>query len=235
MVADGNTIVVLSSGHAIEQAFRKDAGYDLLKDFKLIASLAAMSQVLVSRSDFRFQTTQQLLAYLRTSPGKVSCATASPPQLEYLRAIAGVDLTIVPYRGANKSVQDVLGGHIDLAFPPLPEVASHLQSGTLRGLGISSLARVAAFPDIPTLAEAVPGFHLEGWYGLAVAARTPLEIVERLRHELSAITEAPDFAEFLEKRNYAPPIPLSEFPAIVANEVRRFQKLIIDQKLPQYE
>lgn len=235
MPADGYALVILSTGHAIEQAFRKDPQYDLRTEVKPVASLATIAQVFVAKPDFRFKSMADVVSFLRANPGKLTCGTASPPQVEYFRSMAKVDLVVVPYRGASASVQDVMGGQVDLAFPPLPDAFPHLEAGTLRAVGITGSSRIPEFPDVAPISEAVPGFALNGWYGLGVSAQTPDAIVAKLRQELAAVVATSEFQDFLRTRRFGPPVPFSEFPAFIAKDVDQFQKLVREHNLPMTE
>lgn len=235
MPPDGHTLVVLSPGHAIEQAFRKDPQFDLRTDVLPVASLATIAQVFVAKPDFRFKTMAEVVSFLKANPGKLTCGTASPPQVEYFRSMAKVDLVIVPYRGASLSVQDVLGGQVDLAFPPLPDAFPHMEAKTLRAVGVTGSSRLAEFPDVVPIAESVPGFALDGWYGLGVAAGTPDAIVARLRQELAAIVATSEVQDFLRTRRFGPPVPFDKFPALLSKDVEQFQKLVRDHNLPMTE
>ena len=158
-----------------------------MRDFTPIAGLADLQHILVARPDVPAASVAELLALARAQPGKLACAStgqgsASHLTLELFRAKTGADLVHVPYRGAAPMLNDLLGGHVQLAFATTPTVLTQVQSGKLRGLAVASPNRSPHLPDLPTLAEAgVPGVEADAWFALFAPAATPAPALARLR------------------------------------------------------
>jgi len=198
--ADGTAIMLASNQtHATNISLLPDGGgYDPVRDFTPIAGLADLQHILVARPDVPAGTVAELLALARAQPGKLACAStgqgsASHLTLELFRAKTGADLVHVPYRGASPMLNDLLGGHVQLAFATTPTVLTQVQSGRLRGLAVASPNRSPHLPDLPTLAEAgVPGVEADAWFALFAPAAIPAPALARLRElTLAAMAREP--------------------------------------------
>jgi tripartite-type tricarboxylate transporter receptor subunit TctC len=188
---DGYTLVLGYTGTlAIGPSLYKKAGYDPRKDFAPIGMIGNAPNSLVVHPSFPAKSVAELIAYARQNPGKVSfgsagAGTASHITGEYFARSAGISLVHVPYKGTGPALVDLIGGHIPMAFAPIPASHANVSAGTLRALAVTSLARSNLLPDVPTIAEAgVPGFDASLYYGLAAPAGTPRPIIDKLNKVL---------------------------------------------------
>ena len=188
---DGYTLVLGYTGTlAIGPSLYKKAGYDPRKDFAPIGMIGNAPNSLVVHPSFPAKTVAELIAYAKENPGKVNfgsagAGTASHITGEYFARSAGISLVHVPYKGTGLALVDLIGGHIPMAFAPIPASHPNVSGGTLRALAVTSTTRSSLMPDVPTLAEAgLQGFDASLYYGLAAHAGTPRPIVDKLNKAL---------------------------------------------------
>jgi tripartite-type tricarboxylate transporter receptor subunit TctC len=176
----------------------KDVDYDPLKDFVPVAAVAAVPNVVAVPSNSPYRTLAELIEDARRNPGKLSYAstgTGASPWLgtEYLKSLAKVDILEVPYKGAGSALIDTMAGRTAFVFDAVTTSTPQLQAGNIRALGVSSAKRVAALPDVPTIAEqGYPGFDVVAWFGLWAPAGTPEDVVRRVNTEVQTILKSPD-------------------------------------------
>src|SRR5215510_5738066 len=194
---DGYT-VLLATGSllAINVSLYKNLGYDPEKDFEPITEVGTQTNVLYCHPTLPAQTLGELITYAKANPGKLSFGSGgngTPAHLagEMLKIEAKIDMTHVPFRGTGPALQNVIAGHVPMAFNPPPPLLPHLQSGAIRAIAVSTLKRTVALPDVPTIAElGVPGFDATTWHALVAPAGTPREITAALnRAAVAALTD----------------------------------------------
>jgi tripartite-type tricarboxylate transporter receptor subunit TctC len=196
---DGYTIVMLLTGISLGN----NPGYDVNRDFAPIGLVASTPMIVVSHPSFPAKSLTDVIALAKKDPGKYSAGTPPAPTLNYFAAVlfnvmAGIDLTIVTYKGTGPLTTDLLGGHVPLGFNTIPATVSNIQAGQLRALAVASAERSAALPDAPTAAQSgLPGYEAVQYYGLAAPAGTPRPIIERLNKELQAILTSDDMKKRL--------------------------------------
>lgn len=189
---DGYTILWISGAHAINAAFSRNLPYDSIKSFEPVALFARMPFVLMVHPGINARSVAELLALLRAQPGKFNYASsgigsASHLGLEMMRLYAKVDMVNVSYKGAAPSIAGLLGGEVQMALLGPLSVKPHIASGKLRPLAVSTAKRSAAFPNLPTLAEAgVPKYEMTSWYGILAPRGTPRAAIERLNTAVAA-------------------------------------------------
>jgi tripartite-type tricarboxylate transporter receptor subunit TctC len=190
---DGYTIALGYTGTlAIGPSLFKNAGYDPRKDFAPIGMIGNAPNSLVVHPSFPAKTVGELIAYAKANPGKVNfgsagAGTASHITGEYFAASAGIKLVHVPYKGTGPALTDLLGGHIPMAFAPIPASHANVSAGMLRALAVTSTTRSSLLPEIPTIAEAaLPGFDASLYYGLVAPAGTPRPVIDKLNKTLNA-------------------------------------------------
>ena len=195
---DGYTLLLGSSAQlALNPALYANVRYSPLRDFTTVALLGATPNVLLAHPSLPVHNLAELLALARSKPGTLSFASpgsGSTAHLaaELLKQRAGIDLIHVPYRGGGPALTDALGGQVPLIFVASPSIVAPAKAGRLRPLAVSGLKRSSALPDVPTLAETLPGFDAVGWYGVVAPAATPPDVVNRLHGVLRRITAMPD-------------------------------------------
>ena len=197
---DGHTLLFAnSSTTSINPALYANVGYDAHKDFAPVGRLASTSIGIIAKPDFPAKSVADLIALAKKEPGKLNIGTSPPGSgshlaAELFKARAGVDVTLVPYKGAAALTNDLLGGHVPVVFSVLPPALGNIQSGALRVLAVTGAKRLDLLPDVPTVAESgLPDFEAVLNYGLLVPAGTPAPIVARLNRELRAIVASDEF------------------------------------------
>jgi tripartite-type tricarboxylate transporter receptor subunit TctC len=231
--ADGYTWV-LSNGAAITTGplMGQNIGYQPLEDFVHVQLIGSFANALIVRHDHPAKTVQDLLALARDKPGKLSYGSAGVGSAgnltgELLKQLTKIQMVHVPYKGSGPALNDLLGGQIDLMFNALIASAPHIRAGRVRALALTGSQRDRDFPQVPTLAETVPGAVGDAWFGLSVPARTPPAVVERLRSEMSRVLNAPEtrnkLAEMgMQTLNLGP----REFQDFVQQEIRKWGPVI---------
>jgi tripartite-type tricarboxylate transporter receptor subunit TctC len=196
---DGYTIVMLLTGISLGE----NTGYDVNKDFAPIGLVASTPMIIDANPSFPANSLTDVIALAKKDPGKYSAGTPPAPTVNYFAAelfnqMAGVDITIVTYKGTGPLTTDLLGNHIPLGFNTIPASVSQITAGQLRGIAVSGATRSAALPNVPTAAESgLPGYEAVQYYGLAAPAGTPRPIVERLNKELQAILKSDDVKKLM--------------------------------------
>ena len=196
---DGYTILLgTSSGMVVNPLLQSKLPYAPLKDFVPVSNVVILPQVLVTNPQVPAKTIKELIALAKAKPGTLNAGSSgvgTPNHLgtELLKALAGVDIVHVPYKGGGQATTDLIGGQIQMGFSSVPSVLPHIKAGRLNALGVGSAKRTPALPNVPTIAEAgVPGYEYTTWYGIFAPARTPQAIVTRLNSEIVKSLNAPD-------------------------------------------
>jgi tripartite-type tricarboxylate transporter receptor subunit TctC len=232
---DGYTLLMATSTTlAISKALYKKLPYDPVADFTPITLVAAVPFSLVVNPSLPVNSLREFIAYAKARPGELSYGSAgngSPHHLgaEMLKTAAGLNIRHVTYRGSAPAIQDVIGGHIPMMVVDLQPALPHIRDGKLRVLGVTTANRVAAAPDIPTLAESgLPGYELVAWQGVVAPAGVPRPIVEQLGREIAALVAAPETRTKLVEIALEP-LPGStpdSFAAFVKSEVKRWAPIV---------
>jgi tripartite-type tricarboxylate transporter receptor subunit TctC len=227
---DGYTLLYISNGHVF--GLYSDPGYDTVKSFAPVATVAGWSQLLVVSSSIPVKTVSELVAYAKANPGKVTFGfgLGTPPQImgEYLKALTGADIVSVPYRGGVQAITDMLGGRIHMYFGPVLNLLPHIRDGKVRPLATTSATRYPELPDVPTVAESgFPQLELNAWTGILAPAGTPAAIVDTLNaavnHGLRSAELQKGFAGMSFDTKVMSP---GEFAAFFAAEAQRWPPII---------
>jgi tripartite-type tricarboxylate transporter receptor subunit TctC len=185
---DGYTLIVVASGHPTNSFLYPKLPYDTFKDFTPISLLASSPNILLVRADSPFKTVADVIAEARAKPGSLSFAQAGSGTSTHLagqllQSLAKIDLTAIPYKGGAPAINDLLGGQIPLSFNNGPESVGQLAAGTVRALAVTTASRAPFLPDVPSMAETVPGYDTEVWWGLLGPAGLPPELIAKLSHD----------------------------------------------------
>lgn len=230
---DGYTFLFAPTPFVISQVVYPKLPYDPQKDFAPVSLLAVSPFILVVNAAFPARTTAELVAIAKAKPGTVTFASAgngTVPHLagELFRLRAGVDIVHVPYKGGGPAIVDLVSGQVPMMFATPIEVSPHVQSGRLRVLGTTSLARLAAMPDVPTLSESgYPDFEVLSFFGVLAPAGTPPEIVDRVAADLAAVMELPDVRDrFAQQSAEARVLGPAAFSAFLARERDKWTDIV---------
>jgi tripartite-type tricarboxylate transporter receptor subunit TctC len=192
-------LLELTSVNSWNVALFDNLKFDLLRDLAPIASIYRGIGVVVVQPSFHARTLGELIAYAKENPGKLrmgSAGVGTPQHLygEMFKQMCGIDMLHVPYRGGGRALADLLGGHVDVLFDTLVTSIEYLKSNELRALAVTSPGRVEILPDVPAVAETVPGYQADGWQGIAAPAKTPAEIIDKLNRQINLALADPKFA-----------------------------------------
>ena len=194
--ADGYTVLTGFPGLAINPSLYAKMNYDPLKDLAPVILISSAPLLMVAHPALPARTVKELIALAKRRPGELlfpSAGNGSSSHLggELFKSVAGIDIQHVPYKGSMQGMVDLISGRMQLMINPLPEMIPFVESGKLRGIAVAGLKRSAVMPDLPTIAETLPGFEVTTWNGLMAPAATPKEIVARLNAEVVKLLKAP--------------------------------------------
>jgi tripartite-type tricarboxylate transporter receptor subunit TctC len=211
---------------------------DVLADFAPVTNIAAVPLWLVVNPALPVRSVADFIAYARANPGRISYASSSSGGATHLagelfKQLTGTDMVHVPYRGSGPAVQDLIAGNVQAMFDSVPSSAASTRDGRLRALAVTTRHRIAAFPDLPTIAEAgVPGYEISTWYGIWAPARTPLAIINRLQQAVAAAARNPETRARFDALGAEPVADSPEdYTRFVRAEFDRWGKLVRDARI----
>ena len=189
--ADGHTLLLVTIQSAVNATLYERLNYNFLRDIAPVASISSQTLALEVTPSFPTKTAREFIAYAKANPGKLSMATpgnGSTPHMagELFKMMAGVDMIHVPYRGGAPALTDLIGGQVQMTFADIASSIEYVKTGKLRALAVSSMSRSDALPEVPPLADSLPGYEVSGWFGIGVPRNTPTEIVDGLNKEINA-------------------------------------------------
>ena len=232
---DGYTLLMATPPFIVNPSIYGSLPFDTFKDFAPVALVARYFDIVVINSKLPFRSVQDVIAYAKANPNKLNfgssgIGTSVHLAGELFKSMAHVDMTHVPYKGTAPAINDLLSGQIQIMFSTVPSVVSFVQNGQLRALAITSAHRSAAFPDLPTVAEAgVPDFVVEGWYGLLAPAGTPVEVLNLLNTSVAKAIRSEVFKtiEISEGLTFAAGTP-EDFNRYLLSEAARWRDVVKD-------
>jgi tripartite-type tricarboxylate transporter receptor subunit TctC len=207
---DGYTLLFSTAGPlSINQHLYADPGYDPVKSFAPVALFASVPIMLVSTPSAPFKTVPELIEYAKKNPGKISYGsqgngTTSHLTMELLKSMLHLNMQHIPYRGSAPASADLMAGYVSVMFDNSPSTMPFVQSGKMRGLGIASKQRVDSMKELPAIAETVPGFSSQAWFGIVAPANTPNTVIEQLNKATNDMLSNKDFRAVLEKTGSQP-------------------------------
>ena len=222
--ADGYTLLMIDVSPAINATLFDKLNFDFIRDIVPVANIVRVPNVMVVNPAFPAKTVPEFIAYAKANPGKISLASAgigSPNHLsgELFKRMAGVEMAHVPYRGGGPAIADLLGGQVD--------VIEYIRAGKLRALAVTSATRQEALPDIPTVADFLPGYEASGWFGLFAPRNTPAEIVDKLNKEVNAALVDPKVkARLADLGGTVVPSSPADFGKLVVDDKEKWAKVI---------
>jgi tripartite-type tricarboxylate transporter receptor subunit TctC len=232
--ADGNTLLMGHIGTlGVNPSIYPNLPYDPIKSFAPVAYVARVPNVLVVNANSPIKTFKDLIDAARAKPGRLTYSSggngsAAHITFESLKLRTKIFMLHIPYRGTAPSITDLIAGQVDATFTGAPAVLPHLKSGRLRALAVSSSARIAVLPDVPTVAEGgYPGFEADQWYGLVAPAGTPADVVARLNGLVNRSLALPDVAQQLATEGAVPvPTTPAAFGELIAREIPRWREVV---------
>ncbi len=233
--ADGYTLVMGNIGsHAVNPYLMKNMPYDPLKDFEPVAYVLDAEGLLVVNPTIPVKNVNELIAYVKARPGQVSygsggVGTTSHLAGELFKSLAKVDMTHIPYKGNALAITDLIGGQTQVMFATMPTVLPYVKTDKLKALAVIGSSRASSLPDVPTVAETLPGFDVSNWIGIFAPAGTPKPIINKLNAEIIKIMQQPAVQKRLETEGakFKPMTP-EAFGAFQKNEALKWAKTIKD-------
>jgi tripartite-type tricarboxylate transporter receptor subunit TctC len=230
---DGYTLMVTATHHVINPSLYKNLKYDTRTDFTPIALIASVPNVLVVNPSLPVKNVQELIKYAKDKPGVLSFGSAGVGGANHLagelfKHAAGIDIVHVPYKGAAPALNDLIGGHIPMMFDSLPGVIQHIRSGQLRALGVTSLKRAPAAPEIPTIDESgVKGFDATAWFGMYAPGNMPAELTRKISGDVLEVLRSPRIqTQFAELGADPGTLSQPDFANFVNAEIAKWGKVI---------
>src|SRR6478735_5308024 len=229
---DGYTILLINPANAINASLYKHLNFNLLRDIDPVAGFIRVPNVMEVHPSVPAKTVAEFIAYVKANPDKVNVASSGNGTSihlsgELFKMMTGLKMTHVPYKGSAPMLTDLLGGQVQITFDNLPSSIQHIKAGKLRALAVTTAKRSDELPDVPTVAETVPGYEASAFFGFGVPHGTPKEIVDRLNAEINLALKDPAILAKLKDLG-GTPIPGSpaDFGKLVAEETAKWEKVV---------
>ncbi|OPY94189.1 MFS transporter [Bradyrhizobium sacchari] len=230
--ADGYTLLFVAPNNAISTSLYKKLPFDFLRDTVPVASIMQLTNMLVVSNAFPAKTVQEFIDYCKANPGKISFAssgngTSVHMSAELFKAMTKCDMIHVPYRGSAIAFPDIISNKVQLIFDNLPSALEQSRGGNVRALGVTSPQRWPTVPDVPAIAETVPGFESVGFYGISAPKGTPSEVIEILNKAVGEALKDPKvIARLTENGGIPKPMTPAEFGKLVTDETEKWKKVV---------
>ena len=232
---DGYTLTFSTSAvHATNQALYGNLPFDPIKDFTHITFLVSAPNMLAVNATVPAKNMAELIAYAKANPGKltfISAGSGTSPHMsgELLKSLTGIQMTHVPYKSITQGFADLMAGQVSMTFYHVPVIYPYVKDGRLRALGVATRTRSALAPEVPPIADTVPGFDLKPWWGLSGPAGLPAEVVDKLYNATTAILNDPDMRQRLSALGFdLSPMTVKEFNEFLSAELVKWTKLVKD-------
>ena len=231
---DGYTLMLTSNGHTIANAINKSIQFDPVKDFSGVSRVAAVPLVAIVPPDFPGKTLKDFIALANEKPGQLNFSSAGVASTSYLSAEilkqdAKINIQHVPYKGAPEATTAVIRNDVQMYMAPIPSTQELTATGKVKALAINSAKRVPQLPDVPTVAETLPNYKYESWFGVLAPAGTPQAILTKVSEDIAKVLEMPDVREKLLAQGSIPsPTTPAEFDAINKSDTERYGKILKD-------
>jgi len=235
--ADGYTLLLIPQSVTTNATLYEKLSFNFIRDIQPIAMISSLPLVMEVSLSVPAKTVPEFIAYAKANPGKVTMASggsgsASHVGGELFKLMTGIDMLHVPYRGGAPALTDLLGGQVQVMFSPLPESIESIRAGKVRALAVTTAKRSQALPDVPTVAESVPGFEAGTWQGIGAPKDVSADIVDRLNKEINAALADPKIKARLDELGSVPtPMSPTEFEQLIAAETDKWGKVIRDANI----
>jgi tripartite-type tricarboxylate transporter receptor subunit TctC len=229
---DGYTLLAIGSNNMINVTLYEKLNYDFIRDIAPVASIYRVPQIMEVNPSFPAKTILEFIAYAKAHPGEISFASAGNGSVahvtgELFKMMTGVDMLHVPYRGAPPALTDLISGQVHVMFDNMPSSIEHIRAGRLRPLAVTATTRWQEFPDIPTVADFVPGFETSAWAGIGAPKNTPAEIIDKLNREINGALLDPKIkARIAELGGMVLALSPTEYGKRIEEETEKWAKVI---------
>jgi tripartite-type tricarboxylate transporter receptor subunit TctC len=229
---DGYTLLTCLVADAINATLYKNLNFNFIRDIAPVADLVDVPMVMVVNPQIPAKTVAEFIAYAKANPGKINMASSgngTPLHVagELFKLMTGIDMVHVPYHGIAPAVSDLLGGRMQVMFATVPSMVGFIKGGQLRALGVTTAERSPTLPDIPPIADVVPGYEAKSWVGICAPKNTPAEIVDKLNKEINAGLADPQMAAKLATLGGIPaPMTPAAFGRLIAEDTDKWGKVI---------
>ena len=229
---DGYTLLLVAPANAINATLYEKLNFDFLRDTEPVAGIIRFPNVVVVHPSLPIHSIPELIAYAKANPGKLNMASSGNGSTihmsgELFKMLTGINMVHVPYRGGAPALTDLIAGQVQVMFDNIPTCAEHVKSGKLRGLAVTSTTRSEVLPDLPIVADFLPGYEASAWYGIGAPKGTPPGIIERLNKAVNEILADPKAkARFAELGAFLLPGSAADFGKLLANETDKWGKVV---------
>jgi tripartite-type tricarboxylate transporter receptor subunit TctC len=229
---DGYTVLLINPANFINGSLYTNLNFNFIRDIAPVASFNRVPNVMTVAPDVPAKTVAEFIAYVKANPGKVNMASSGNGTSVHLSgelfmAMSGAKMVHVPYRGAAPAITDMLGNRVQVIFDNMPSIIGHIGPGSLRALAVTTATRSPELPDVPTVAETVPGYEASALFGMGAPKKTPPEIIARLNKEINAVLAEPEIKKRLIELGGEPLIGTPEaFGAMIAAETEKWEKVV---------
>jgi tripartite-type tricarboxylate transporter receptor subunit TctC len=230
--ADGYTLLLVNPANGINATLYKKLSFNFVKDIAPVGGLMRVPNVMVVNNDVPAKTVKEFIDHVKANPGKVNLAssgngTSVHMSGELFMEMTGAKMTHVPYRGSNPALTDIMGGQVQVLFDNMPSSIELIKGGKIRALGVTTEKRASYFPDLPTVAETVPGYEASAWFGMGVKAGTPPDIIAYLNKQIEEALADPKIKQRIADLGGAPMGGTPEdFGKIIASETAKWKKVV---------
>jgi tripartite-type tricarboxylate transporter receptor subunit TctC len=230
---DGYTMLLVNPANGINTTLYKKLPFDFIRDIAPVAGIVRTPNVMEVTNSLPVKTVAEFIAYCKANPGKINMASSGSGTSVHLsgelfKTMTGCQMLHVPYKGAGPALTDLMGGQVHVIFDNLPSSAPFIKSGRIRALGVTSAERTPTLPDVPTVAETVPGYEATAWFGIGMPHGTPKDVIEKVNAEVNRALADPKMRERLAELG-GTPIPGSpeDFGKVIRSETEKWAKVVV--------
>jgi tripartite-type tricarboxylate transporter receptor subunit TctC len=229
---DGYTMLLVNPANGINATLYKNLSFNFIRDIAPVAGLVRTPNVMEVTPKLPVKTVAEFIAYCKANPGKINMASSGSGTSVHLsgelfKSMTGCNMLHVPYKGAGPALTDLMGGQVDVIFDNLPSSIGHIKSGKIRALGVTSAERAPALPDVPTVAETVPGYEATAWFGIGMPKGTPTDVIEKVNAEVNRALADPKMRARLAELGGKPiPGTPEDFGKVIAAETAKWEKVV---------